>query len=124
MTGFKKKIESMSDADIRLEVSNGIASGAIGKRQLNDIICYLENERPEIFNSEVNGFKRIEDQRLWDRSYLNHIHNSIICGYFSKEILLHMEKVSSKLFFKYRIGICGVVIGIMGIIWLLISFFK
>ena len=55
MTGFKKKIESMSDADIRLEVSDGIASGTIGKRQLNDIICYLENERPEIFNSEING---------------------------------------------------------------------
>lgn len=124
MCGLIKKMEYLSDGQIGREVSKGIASGTIGKRQLNKIIRYLESERPEIFISEVREFEMIEERELWDKAYLNQIHNSIVCGYFCREILLHMEKVASKLLLKYRVGACGAVAVIMGIICFLISFIR
>ena len=114
----------MSDGQIRKEVSKRIASGTIGKCQLNYIIRYLESKRPEIFNSEAREFEMVEERKLWDKAYLDRIHNSIVCGYFCKEILLHMEKVASKLLLKYRVGACGAVAVIMGIICFLISFIR
>lgn len=124
MFSLIKKMDDMSDAQIRKEVSKGIASGTIGKHQLNYSIRYLESKRPEIFNSEAGEFKKIEERKLWDKAYLNLIHNSIVCGYFCKEILLHMEKVASKLLLKYRVGAFGVAVVIMGMIWFLISLLR
>ena len=119
-----KKMEDMSDGQIRNEVSKGIAYGTIGKCKLNYIIRCLESKRPEIFNSDAREFEMIEERKDWDRAYLNLIHNSIVCGYFCKEILLHMEKVASKLLFKYKVGACVIAVVIMGIICFLISLLK
>ena len=124
MSGLIKKMEYMSDGRIRKEVSKGIASGTIGKCKLNYIIRFLESKRPEIFNSEAGKFEMIEERKLWDKTYLDRIHNSILCGYFCKEILLHMEKVASKLLLKYKVGACGVVAAIMGIICFVISLLR
>lgn len=121
MSNLIKKVESMSDGQIRNEVSKQIARGTIGKRQLENVICYLENNNPSIFNDDANGFVQNNNRGQWDKEYLRKIHNAIICGYFCRRILFHMQSVSSKLLLKYKLASFGIGIVIIGFLIFLIS---
>ena len=122
MSNLIKKVTDISDSQIRNEVSKQIARGTVGKRQLENVICYLENNKPSVFNDDGNGFVQNDNRNQWDKEYLRKIHNAIICGYFCRNILFHMQSVSSKLLFKYKLASFGIGIVIVGLLIFLISF--
>lgn len=121
MSNLIKKVESMSDGQIRNEVSKQIARGTMRKRKLENVICYLEKNNPSIFNDDANGFVLNNNRSQWDKEYLRKIHNAIICGYFCRKILFHMQRVSSKLLLKYKLASFGIGIVFIGFIIFLIS---
>lgn len=121
MVNLIKKIADMSDNQIRNEVSKQIARGSVGKTQLENIIRYLEENDPNIFNSEKKGFIQNDNRNQWNKEYLQKIHNAVICGYFCRSILFHMHSVVSKLSLKYKLAAIGIGVALFGLFLFLIS---
>lgn len=121
MSNLIRKVTNLSDSQIRNEISKQIARGTVGKRQLEQVICYLENNKPSVINDDANGFIQNDNRNQWDKEYLRKIHNAIICGYFCRKILFHMQSVSAKLLFKYKMASLGIGAVIVGFLIYLIS---
>lgn len=121
MANLINKIANMSDNQIRNELSKQIARGSVSRIQLEHIIRYLEKNNPNIYNSENEGFIQNDNRNQWNEEYLQKVHNAIICGCFSRNILLHMHRVVSKLSLKYRLTVFGIGIVLFGLFLFLIS---